>query len=132
MVWNQMSVQSESADPHWIGREWLRKTKVKIDRMRAARAGLPAERMLDVHYEAMDRDWRREMGRVYEFLDMDIDPAVPAMTEYVARNERNPFRSHRYDLADFGLDRGAVHEAFADYVEAFDIPVRLNGHARPL
>ena len=64
MVWNQMSVQSESADPHWIGREWLRKTRLKIDRMRTARSDLPAGRRLDVQYEAMERDWRGEMGRV--------------------------------------------------------------------
>lgn len=132
MVWNQMSVQTDSADPHWIGREWLRKTRLKIDRMRAARGDLPAARMIDVQYAAMDRDWRSEMGRIYDFLGMDIGPAEPAMADYVARCERNPFRKHRYDLSDFGLERGAVHEAFADYVEEFDIPVRLNGHAQSI
>lgn len=124
MVWNQMSVQSDTADPAWIGREWMRKTRLKIDRMREARAGLAPGRMIDVHYDEMERDWRAVMARIYRFLDLDMGPAEPAMATYIARTEANrAFRSHRYELASFGLDAGEVRERFADYVEAFDVPV---------
>jgi hypothetical protein len=129
MVWNQMKVQSDQADPHWIGREWLRKTRLKVDRMREARAGLPAGRMIDVHYDEMDRDWRAVMSRIYSFLELDIAPAESAMADYIAGTEsKSAFRTHRYDLASFGLEAGAVRERFADYVADFDVPLG-NGQA---
>ena len=129
MVWNQMKVQSDRADPRWIGGEWMRKTRLKVGRMRAARAQLPAGRMIDVHYDEMDRDWRAVMARIYRFLDLDMAPAEPAMAAYIAGTEaKGGFRAHRYDLASFGLEAGDVRERFADYVADFDVPVG-NGQA---
>lgn len=111
LVWNQMLVQSDHVDPGWIGREWLRKTQLKLDRMEEARQQVPPGRMIDIHYEDMDRDWRGEMRRIYAFLDMDMGPAEPAMAAYVDGYEReNLFQRHRYQLADFGLDANAVRE----------------------
>ncbi|WP_129793151.1 sulfotransferase [Sphingosinicella sp. CPCC 101087] len=131
MVWNQMRVQSDKADPGWIGREWMRKTRLKIDRMTAARTQIPKARMIDVHYDEMERDWRSVMERIYRFLDRDMAPAWPAMAAYIAGTEANrSFRSHVYHLASFGLEAGEVREAFADYVEAFAVPLgpdRSNG-----
>jgi hypothetical protein len=131
MVWNQMSVQSDCADARWIGREWMRKTRLKVDRMTAARAQGPAARMIDVHYDEMERDWRAVMARIYCFLDLDIAPAETAMTAYIARAESNrAFRTHAYDLASFGLQAGEVRECFADYVADFAVPTgpdRSNG-----
>src|SRR3546814_12537697 len=51
LAWNQMCLQSDYVDPRWIGREWLRKTELKISRMSGARQGLPAGRMIDVRSE---------------------------------------------------------------------------------
>ena len=50
---------------------------LQIERMRAARDAIPAERMIDVHYDDMERDWRGAMGRVYDFLGLDIGAALP-------------------------------------------------------
>src|SRR3546814_7702400 len=33
LAWNQMCLQSDYVDPRWIGREWLRKTELKISRI---------------------------------------------------------------------------------------------------
>ncbi|HEY0324426.1 MAG TPA: sulfotransferase, partial [Allosphingosinicella sp.] len=38
LVLNQMQVQSNALDPHWIGREWLRKVALRRRRTDAARA----------------------------------------------------------------------------------------------
>src|SRR5690606_19501396 len=72
LAWNQTVIYSDHADPKAIGEEWLRKTRVQIARMRAARDEIPRDRMIDVHYEDMERDWRGTMARVYAFLGLDI------------------------------------------------------------
>jgi hypothetical protein len=122
LAWNQMSLQTDDLDPRWIGREWLRKTELKIGRMAAAREAIPAGRMIDVHFDEMDRDWRGVMRRLYRFLDLDIAPAEEAMGVYMARSERDrSFRSHSYRLDSFGLEAGAIRERFRDYLGNFGI-----------
>jgi len=111
-----MSVQSDHVDRHWIGREWLRKTRLKLDRMATARRRVPAQRRIDVSYDEMDRDWRATMRRIYDFLDLDISPAAPAMAAYMERSGRHAaFRSHRYRLRSFGLDLEEVRQCFGDH-----------------
>ncbi|WP_431869601.1 sulfotransferase family protein [Allosphingosinicella sp.] len=122
LAWNQMCLQSDYVDPRWIGREWLRKTELKISRMSGARQGLPAGRMIDVHFDEMDRDWHAVMRRIYRFLDLDIVPAEAGMAAYMTRSERDRrFRSHSYRLASFGLDAGDIRESFGDYLSNFAV-----------
>lgn len=135
LAWNQMGLYSDHVDRRWIGREWLRKTELKIARMIAARASLRPGRVIDVHYAEMERDWLGAMRRIYSFLDSDISSARPAMAAYMARSERNRrFRSHRYRLQSFGLDADDVRHRFQDYVRDFSVPGDVGDHqeARPL
>src|SRR5690606_4911260 len=103
LAWNQTIIYSDRADARRIGREWLHKTHLMLERMREARTAIPAERQIDVHYEDMDRDWRAAMGRVYRFLGLDIAPALPAMRAYQHRAATLKRRPHRYSLEEFGL-----------------------------
>ncbi len=141
LAWNQMIIHSDRVDPRRVGREWLRKTELQINRMRQARADIPAGQCIDVRYEEMDRDWPGVMRRIYGFLDMEIAPALPAMERYLRASERQRSRRpHRYDLAAFGLDAGAVGERFDAYRAAFGVeeearrtPSRpLRPHLRPV
>lgn len=132
LAWNQMSLQTDDLDPRWIGREWLRKTELKIGRMAAARESIPAGRMIDVHFDEMDRDWRGVMRRLYRFLDLDIAPAEDAMGAYMARSERDrSFRSHSYRLDSFGLEAGAIRERFRDYLGNFGIAGEMPRREEP-
>src|SRR5690606_41091428 len=106
-----------------IGEEWLRKTRVQIARMRAARDDIPRERMIDVHYEDMECDWRGTMARVYAFLGLDIEPALPAMESYQQRAAVLKRRPHRYSLAEFGLSPGRVPAVLGDYVGTYALPL---------
>jgi hypothetical protein len=125
LVWNQMIIHSDHVDPRRVGREWLRKTSLQIERMQRAREAIPEAQRIDVRYEDMDRDWASVMAGIYRFLDMDIAPALPAMTRYIVgaehRRSRHP---HRYSLDCFGLEADMVGELFGGYVEAFDLPKR--------
>ena len=123
LAWNQTIIYSDHADPHGIGREWLRKTELQVTRMQAARRGVPESRMIDIQYEDMERDWRGTMERVYGFLDLDIEPALPGMQHYLDRAAVLKRHPHQYRLEDFGLSEGEVRERMAGYISAFDVPV---------
>lgn len=121
LAWNQTCIYSDQADPAAVGAEWLRKTRVQVERMRTAREGIDPARAIDIPYDEVERDWRAAMGRIYAFLGLDIGPAMAEMEAYTARTA-NPARpSHHYSLAQFGLTEGAVLEQLGDYVRAFDI-----------
>tara|TARA_B100001179_G_scaffold48532_1_gene32498 strand:+ start:782 stop:2125 length:1344 start_codon:yes stop_codon:yes gene_type:complete len=122
LAWNQTTIYSDEVTPHEVGREWMRKSVLQVDRMLAARSLVPAERRIDVRYDAMDEDWRGTMERIYRFLDLDIAPALPAMENYLERARGLKRRPHRYSLDQFGLTQGEVRDRFANYFDRFDIP----------
>jgi hypothetical protein len=121
LAWNQTIIYSDHADPPAIGEEWLRMTRVMIERMHSARTKLPRTRFVDVHFEDMERDWRGTMEGVYEFLGFDIEPAVPAMEAYQQRTHRRHRRPHRYSLEQFGLTPGRVLEELGEYMRTYEI-----------
>ncbi|MBX7513432.1 sulfotransferase [Qipengyuania sp. GH38] len=123
LAWNQTIIYSDDVSPNEIGREWLRKTALMISRMRDARDAIPRERMIDVQFDAMDRDWRGTMERVYNFLDLDMTPAVPGMEAFLARSAAQKKTPHQYSLAEFGLEPGEVYERLGDYVRTYGIAV---------
>ncbi len=112
LAWNQMVIQSDRVDPHWVGREWLHKTAHRLEVVARVRPNLPRHLQFDLGYEEMNRDWRHAMARLYAFLGRDLDDrALHAMEAYVRRAEaEHGFRRHRYRLADFGLTEGQVRE----------------------
>lgn len=110
LVHSQMRLQSDAVDPHWIGREWLRKVALRRRRTAEALADTDASRV-EVSYNAIGADWRGEMRRVYALLGLPWVPGVEArMARYIAR--RTP-GTHHYDLADFGLKAADVDRALA-------------------
>ena len=130
LAWNQTIIYSDHADAARTGREWLGKTETMISRMRAARAAIPPDRMIDVQYDEMDRDWRGTMERVYSFLGLDIEPAVSGMEAFLERSRALKRTPHRYSLEQFGLSAGEVAERLGDYVRDYDIPGEEDvGHA---
>lgn len=131
LAWNQTVIYSDHADPDAIGAYWLRKTKVMTERMMAARADLPGVRAIDVRYEEMERDWRGAMARIYRFLGLELEPALPAMEAYQKRAAAQRRRPHHYSLAQFGLTPQEVAGELDAYVRRFDItmerPAALTG-----
>ena len=121
LAWNQTIIYSDHADAKRTGRIWFDKTAQMIERMRNAREAVPRHRMIDVHFDDMDRDWRGTMERVYDFLDFDIEPAVAPMEGFLARSAALKRRPHRYSLEEFGIAGEEVQERFADYTSRHSI-----------
>lgn len=116
LAWNQMVTQSDHVDARWIGREWLYKTRHRIERVRAARADIPASLQFDMAFADMNADWRGAVARVYAFLDRELTPdALAAMEAYVGRAEsEHGYARHRYRPEQFGLTDGEIREQFED------------------
>ena len=129
LAWNQTIIYSDRVDPVALGREWLRKSALQVERMMDARRSIAPERMIDVQYEDMERDWRGTMARVYRFLGLEMEPAVPGMERYIDRSGALKRRPHRYSLAQFGLAEDEVLERMSDYVRRFDVPMEGQGPA---
>jgi len=112
LVWHQMQVQSDTVDRHWIGGEWLRKTawrEGRADAVRRARLDVP---QIDVEFSAMNRDWRREIRRIYRFLGLELPSTVERrMERFLLESEASGFRRHRYRSSDFGLHADAAYRA---------------------
>ncbi len=131
LAWNQTILYSEHVDPADIGREWLRKTELMIARMRSARDNIPRERMIDVQYDEMDRDWRATMERIYAFLGLEMEPALAGMESYLEASKALKRHPHRYSLEGFGLSAGEVAERLGDYTRTYAIPSEAEaGRAR--
>ncbi len=131
LVWNQTILYSDHTDPFRVGRQWLDKTHLQIERMRSARRDIASGRMIDVHYEEMDSDWMGVMSRIYDFLGLEIEPALPAMATYMDNTGAGVRRRHQYSLPEFGLKTGQVLERMASYVREFDVPL-ATGRSQPV
>ena len=110
LAWQQARVQSDSADRAAIGREWLRKTRLREERMRTFFDGRSDALHLD--YADVGADWRGAVRRVYGFLGRPLEPAVLARMERLTERSR-AHRGHDYSLAQFGLDPDTVAAALA-------------------
>jgi hypothetical protein len=114
LVWEQQRIQSDAADRHWIGREWLDKTCQRLRQAAAVLRDRPDVPRLRVPFSAVDRDWRGEMQKIYAFLGLRLTPPVEArMQRYLAASTAHC--GHRYELADFGLSEAEVRAAIPEH-----------------
>ena len=102
LVWHQRRVQSDEVDRFAVGREWLRKTRLRerraLDSISARRAPTIA-----VEYCAMNDDWLAEMRRIYQFLGFDLSRSV---AERMSREAASlAHKGHQYSGRQFGLER---------------------------
>jgi hypothetical protein len=70
------------------------------------------------------------MARVYRFLGLELEPALPAMEAYQQRTAALKRRPHQYSLEEFGLSAGRVLDELGDYVKAYDIAMESRSAAR--
>jgi hypothetical protein len=123
LAWNQMVIQSDEVDPAWVGREWLHKTRFRLEVVAEARRRIPARLQFDLGYEDVNADWRDAIARTYQFLGRDLTPRARAgMEAYVARAAaEHSFHRHRYSLAQFGLSADEVREELAPWCEVREV-----------
>jgi hypothetical protein len=86
------------------------------------------DRFLDIHYLDLERDPLGCVRRVYDHAGLPFTQATEQrLDNWVSQNRKGKHGKHRYLLSDYGLQQAEVHEAFADYIDEFN--VELEGSA---
>jgi len=120
---------SPHADPLHIGRDMLELVRQHVDRLVAfdvEQEKLGSGRLVHVDYYQLVDDPAAVMPAVFEAVDLEWTPEVDERVRtWREENPKGKRGAHEYDLSDYGLTRDAVAEAFAPYIERFDIPSEL-------
>ena len=115
---------SDADHTRYIAEHWTDMLARSVAAVEAFRAASPGTQIVDVHYADLVRDPIATVRRVYGAFGEELDgAALQAMTQHVQSSRKGRFGQHSYDLAQFGLDAGAIAERFRGYVERYDIPL---------
>ena len=113
---------SDHVDPHEVGRQWLARTSLMVEKGLADRARFDSGIFLDVRYEDLVADPLKEVERVSSFIGAPLDDkGERAIRAFQRNNPQHKHGKHGYALEDFGLSEALVAERFGAYRERFDL-----------
>ena len=112
LVWHHARLMSDSVTREEIGREWLRKTQLRSERMEAALRRHPDIPRVELDYADVSENWRGAMAKVYAMLGRPLEAEVEKrMAHFI--DHATAHRGHRYRAADFGLCERKIAEKMA-------------------
>ena len=107
---------SDTISHKMIGEYWPGRLHGWLDQFMLARAGNDKNRFIDVLYEDQLQHPEKEAARVLELAGIPIgDDFHNEIKDWIETNLREHRAPHRYDLADFGLEKRALSQQFANY-----------------
>jgi Sulfotransferase family len=110
---------SDRSDPKEVGRQWGQRQHRAIHRAMAVRQS-HEERFLDIRYETLLADRMAQIRRIYQFVGLELTPAVEErMRQWANENAREKRASHRYALEEFGFSEAGIRRDFAAYYQRF-------------
>jgi hypothetical protein len=113
---------SRRIDPFEVGRRVADQMVNSVERAIVARAKVGEGRVLEVQYEDLVREPLRELRRVHDFVGLEWGPAAEERAKrWMAGNPQHKYGTHRYSLADFGLDEEELKARFKPYCERFGV-----------
>jgi hypothetical protein len=116
-------LMSERVEPRALGHSALQRAEVLFERMLAAREQMAPERVIDVQYRDVVENPIEVVHRIYAHFGRSLSHEAEArMARWLAEHPRHGHGVHRYTLAEFGLEREQVEQAFGDYIDRFGIP----------
>jgi len=116
---------SRRVDPFEVGRRVADQMASSVERAIRAREQVGPGRVLDVHYRDLQRDPIGTLRRIHAFAELDWGAASEARARrWLDGNPQHKYGTHRYGLADFGLDREELTARFKPYRERFGVESR--------
>lgn len=116
------SLFNRRIDPVGFGRFYLESLAYRMKKALGDRSRRPAEQFHDVSYGDLVRDPLEEVRRLYRSFDLDLtETAERNMRQWLACNPQHKRGKHHYDLGQFGLTIGDVHQGFAEYLTQFPL-----------
>jgi hypothetical protein len=119
-----MPEPAHERDLHRLGAEVSEHLRVGVEQAIAARAQLGEERFLDVYHRDLIADPMREVHRIYDWLDLELTPAVEqTLREWQVTNRSGAHGAHHYTAEQFGLRDAQLRAEYDFYIRHFDITV---------
>ena len=107
------------SDAKEVGRQWGSRLHRAMHRCMEVRQ-LHEERFLDVRYETLLAEPMAQIHRIYQFVGMELSPAVEhRMQQWAAENAREKRATHHYTLDEFGFSEQGIRRDFAAYYRRF-------------
>ena len=114
---------SDADHTAYVAEHWTMMLEESVRRVDEFRAAHPEHPIVDVHYADLVQNTVTTVGDLYTACGVELSGhAREAMVRYVDANPKGRFGTHRYNLAEHGLDAGVLRERFSDYVARYDIP----------
>lgn len=113
------------AKPEEIGPYIANRFHLGVTRATEVEVRLGSDRFCHVHQEDLKRNPLGEIYRIREKFGVPWGEGTEekALAWLRSDHRKDGIGRHRYDPAVFGLDKHAVHERFADYIDRFGIKV---------
>jgi hypothetical protein len=112
----------DRVDVEGVGRYWSDRLERMLRKSAAEHDALPAGQTIDVHFDEFMADDLAMVSRVYDVAGQPLgQPSRIAMAAFMAEHPRGRFGNIEYDLAQFGLDRAELRQAFSFYTERFGV-----------
>lgn len=113
-------VHSNHIDRAVIGPEMLDYFGTNMDRYLAIRDALPADRILDVHYQEIVDDVASVIRRIYARAGREVDAeTLTNARQFEEQRPQHYLGSYRYAAPDYGLTPAMINARFADYRRRF-------------
>ena len=115
------SWSSDRDDAHELGAEQLECWAEGVRRAMDFRKRFGDNRFVDVSFADLNSDVIGTLEAGYDRLGLAFtDDARAHVQQWADGHQPGSRGEHAYDLADYGLTREQVHEAFADYLATYD------------
>lgn len=122
MLAHGYGVFSDQVDPAAVARHWLDKNAAMVNRALLSREGKP-QAFMDINYADLMTDSMAQVERIYAFAGLELsNEARKAMQASQQSNRKDRHGRHQYQLDDFGLSVSDVQQAYALYINNFEIP----------
>jgi hypothetical protein len=116
----RMRLPDWTFDPADFGRKILEHLLEAARRGMAARDIIGADRFIDIGQAEIQDDSIGVAERIYALAGLDLEDGVrDAMAQWSRKNKSGARGQHKYSAEEFGLSRGQIHEAFADYLDRY-------------
>lgn len=107
-----------------LGREVSEHLRIGMRNAIAARQRLGEDRFLDLHHHELARDPVETVRRAYDFLNLPWhDDVQRSVLLWQQKNKPGEYGQHRYSAEQFGLNAADIRDAYAFYIERFDVNV---------
>ena len=109
-------------DPERVGGYWARRIEAMLRACVEDRESLPSERSIDVRFHEFMQDDLATVAKIYALAGQPLTSAAhAAMDAFMREHPRGKHGRIRYDLGDFGIDRGERRKALDFYVQRFGV-----------